>query len=97
MSGATDAAGETRGCSGLAITASTWRWLVLDARGEVFSAYVAALSRRPQIDGQTLSVRQLAELLGFEPERFIGLQVNLQRKTVTLFLDPKDADATTGP
>ena len=59
-----------------------------DAAGEVWSAYVAACARKPNIERQTLSVSQLAELLGFEPERFIGLQVNRQSKTVTLFLEP---------
>lgn len=64
-----------------------------DAAGEVWADYVAACARRPRMDRQTLSVSQLAELLGFEPERFIGLQVNRQSKTITLFLEPQDSAA----
>ena len=53
--------------------------------------YTDACARHTHVERQSLSVSQLAELLGFEPERFIGVQVNRQSKTVTLFLEPVDA------
>lgn len=65
---------------------------ITDTPGKTWSEYIAAYARRPRMDRQTLSVSQLAELLGFETERFIGLQVNRQSKTVTLLLEPLDAD-----
>ena len=48
------------------------------------------IARQPSIERQAISVNQLAELLGFDPERFIGLQVNKQSKTIWLLLEPEE-------
>lgn len=44
----------------------------------------------------TVSVNQFAELLGFEPQRFVGLQVNKVSQTIWILLEPEDTMQTTG-
>lgn len=44
------------------------------------------------VERQSLSVNQFAELLGFEPERFIGVQVNKQSQTIWLLLEPEEKE-----
>ena len=51
--------------------------------------YTDACARHTHVERQSLSVSQLAELLGFEPERFIGLQVNRRSQTIWLILEPE--------
>jgi hypothetical protein len=49
------------------------------------------------VERQTISVNQFAELLGFEPKRFIGLQVNKQSQTIWLLLEPEMQTTGTAP
>lgn len=44
-----------------------------------------------------LSISQFSELLGIEPERLLDVEVSRQSSTITLVLQPKEADETHGP
>jgi hypothetical protein len=44
----------------------------------------------------TLSISQLSELIGIEPERFVGLEVDRPSSTITVVLEPKE-EPTCGP
>lgn len=42
------------------------------------------------VEKLTLSVDQFAELLGFDPRRFVGVQVMKQTRMIWVLLEPDD-------
>lgn len=47
------------------------------------------------IDVRDVSISQFCELLGLEPERFIGVQVDRRAQRIGILLEPEDTMAQT--
>ena len=44
-----------------------------------------------------LSVSQFSELIGIEPTRFVGVEVDKQTSTIVVVLEPIERDSDHGP
>ena len=48
------------------------------------------------IEIREVSVSQFSELLGLDPARFLGVQVDRQRQRIDILLEPEDTVQTSG-